>query len=141
MRQQDILPAFQEFLRTRRSVPEKNIPFYAWWASRFLAFGNKNEHLPLDIRIEQFLKEIQINKPLADWQLRQAGNAVRLYTGSFAADNDAIVLPALSNVEPEKAHIRFRSGMTGARALMADGGPLEHVSKYYSLRYNTVRSP
>jgi integron integrase len=115
MRQQDILPAFQEFLRTRRSVPEKNIPFYAWWASRFLAFGNKNEHLPLDIRIEQFLKEIQINKPLADWQLRQAEEAARLYVNQFLAGNAAVLSPnnpcetkGHDALDPASALVRMR---------------------------------
>lgn len=93
MRQGGVLPDFQGFLRTRRIVPEKNIPFYAWWASRFLAFGNKNEHLPLDIRIEHFLKEIQVNKPLADWQLRQAEEAARLYVTQFLAGNTASLSP------------------------------------------------
>jgi len=117
MRQQDILPAFQVFLRTRRSVPEKNIPFYAWWASRFLAFGNKNEHLPLDIRIEQFLKEIQLNKPLADWQLRQAEEAVRLYVNQFSAGNAAVLSP---NNPSETSHDARdpESALAGMRELI-----------------------
>ncbi len=77
MNEQEILPQFQNYLLERGIVPEKNIPYYAWWASRFLSFGNKNEHLPLDIRIEQFLKKIATRKQLADWQLRQAEEAVR----------------------------------------------------------------
>ena len=100
MRHQEILPEFQGYLRKRAIVPEKNIPFYAWWASRFLAFGNKNENLPLDIRIEHFLKEIQNNKRLADWQLRQAEEAVRLYATQFQAGNAASLSP---NTVPEKA--------------------------------------
>ena len=100
MRHQEILPEFQGYLRKRAIVPEKNIPFYAWWASRFLAFGNKNENLPLDIRIEHFLKEIQNNKRLADWQLRQAEEAVRLYAIQFQAGNAASLSP---NTVPEKA--------------------------------------
>jgi len=100
MRHREILPEFQGYLRKRAIVPEKNIPFYAWWASRFLAFGNKNENLPLDIRIEHFLKEIQNNKRLADWQLRQAEEAVRLYATQFQAGNAASLSP---NTVPEKA--------------------------------------
>ncbi|MBM4311585.1 MAG: integron integrase [Deltaproteobacteria bacterium] len=118
MRQQDILPEFQVFLRTRRIVPEKNIPFYAWWASRFLAFGNKNEHLPLDIRIEQFLKEIQLNKPLADWQLRQAEEAARLYVNQFLAGNAAVLSPnSISETNGHGPHDPARA-LAGMRELI-----------------------
>jgi integron integrase len=100
MNEQEILPQFQKFLRERGIVPEKNIPYYAWWASRFLSFGNKNEHLPLDIRIEQFLKEMATRKPLADWQLRQAEEAVRLYSTQFLSGNAKALSP---NTFEEKA--------------------------------------
>ncbi len=101
MRQREVLPEFQGYLRTRRIVPEKNIPFYAWWASLFLAFGNKNEHLPLDIRIEHFLKEIQLNKPLADWQVRQAEEAARLYATQFLSGNAAALSPNTPSVNTD----------------------------------------
>lgn len=63
------------------------------WASRFLSFGNNNEHLPLDIRIEQFLKEMETKKKLADWQLRQAEEAVRLYITQFLSGKTKTVSP------------------------------------------------
>ena len=100
MNEQEILPQFQKYLRERGIVPEKNIPYYACWASRFLSFGNKNEHLPLDIRIEQFLKERATRKPLADWQLRQAEEAVRLYSTQFLSGNTKALSP---NTPEEKA--------------------------------------
>ena len=33
-----ILSEFQAFLRSRKLVPEKNIPYFASWASKFLYF-------------------------------------------------------------------------------------------------------
>jgi hypothetical protein len=39
-----LLQEFQDFLLTHRLAPEKNVPYYALWASRFLAFANKTEH-------------------------------------------------------------------------------------------------
>ena len=93
MREQRLLPEFQDYLLSRDLVPEKNIRFYALWASRFLSFGNRNEHLPLDIRIEQFLKEMETKKRLADWQLRQAEEAVRIYTTQFLSGKTKTVSP------------------------------------------------
>jgi hypothetical protein len=37
----EILPQFQGFLRDRRLATEKNIPYHALWASRFLRFARK----------------------------------------------------------------------------------------------------
>lgn len=34
----EVLPEFQKFLLERKPVPEKNIPFLAYWISRFLSF-------------------------------------------------------------------------------------------------------
>jgi hypothetical protein len=39
----DILPEFQQFLLEERLAPEKNIPFFAYWVSRFLAFARNRE--------------------------------------------------------------------------------------------------
>lgn len=39
-----LLQEFQDFLLANRLAPEKSVPYYAIWASRFLAFSNKTEH-------------------------------------------------------------------------------------------------
>ena len=110
MRDQKLLPEFQNYLLSRGLVPEKNIPFYALWASRFLSFGNRNENLSLDIRIEQFLKEMETKKKLADWQLRQAEEAVRMYTAQFLSGNN-------KTVSPNNAHDKNASAKDPAEML------------------------
>ena len=37
-----LLPEFQKFLLERKLAPEKNIPFLAYWASRFLDYAGKS---------------------------------------------------------------------------------------------------
>ncbi len=49
MAENTVLPEFQEFMLTRMIVPDNQIPFYAWWASKFLAFLNKNSFAKFDI--------------------------------------------------------------------------------------------
>jgi hypothetical protein len=39
----NLLPEFQKFLLERKLAPEKNIPFLAYWVSRFLGFARKLE--------------------------------------------------------------------------------------------------
>ena len=79
----DVLPEFQEFLRSRRFVQEKYIPFYAYWASIFLAFSNRNEYLNHDLRVDEFLNQLKSQKNVADWQVKQAGEAVKLFVNHF----------------------------------------------------------
>jgi hypothetical protein len=50
-----ILPEFQKFVAQRKLVPDKQIPFYAHWASKFLRFSNTRQDKPLDVRIRMFL--------------------------------------------------------------------------------------
>jgi len=98
-----ILEEFQTFLRSRGIVADSKIPYYAFWASRFLAFSNAHENLPLDVRIERFLENLQVKgKPAAPWQVRQAEEAARLYVGHFCAGDAAQLSP---NTEPLAADI------------------------------------
>ena len=99
MNESIILPEFQAYLQSRGIVANNKTHFYAWWASRFLDFNNLHEDLPLEVRIDQFLRRLQEKKPLADWQLRQAEEAVRLYVGQFLSGNTALLSP---NTVPDK---------------------------------------
>jgi hypothetical protein len=78
-----ILPEFQDFLLSRSIVDAKNVPFYAHWASKFLAFSNKNQDLTPDLRVQKFLNHLKSQKNIADWQSRQAEKALRLYIHHF----------------------------------------------------------
>jgi len=44
------LPEFQNFLLSRKLAPENNVPLYAYWVSKFLAFSNNNENLTHDFK-------------------------------------------------------------------------------------------
>jgi len=93
-----ILPEFQNFLLSRSLVPKKNVPFYAHWVSKFLAFSNRNEELAHDLKVEKFLNYLKSQKNLADWQIKQAGDALRLYTHHFLDGKTSILSP---NLPPE----------------------------------------
>lgn len=80
----DVLADFQAFLRSKKMVPDKQIQFYALWASKFLSFQNRNSFTKVDITRDQFLAWLRETKNIEDWQLQQAEKAVLLYTDSFA---------------------------------------------------------
>jgi integron integrase len=94
----NILPDFQKFLLSRGFVPEKNVPFYANWVSKFIAFSNRNEELNHDLLIEKFLDNLKSQKNTADWQVRQARDAVKLYHTYFMADKKTDLQPG----QPQK---------------------------------------
>jgi hypothetical protein len=59
----------EEFLLSRKLVPEKNIPFYAHWVSKFLAFSNINRELDQDALVAEFLYSLKSKKNITDWQV------------------------------------------------------------------------
>jgi len=94
-----ILPEFQDFLVSRSLVPEKNVSFYAHWVSKFLAFSNRNEELRHNLKVEKFLNYLKSQKNIADWQIKQAGDALRLYFHHFLDGKTSILSPNLPQEE------------------------------------------
>jgi integron integrase len=78
-----VLPEFQDFLVSRSFTPAKNAPFYAHWVSKFLAFSNRNQELGSNLKVEKFLSQLKSQKKTADWQIKQAEDALRLYFHHF----------------------------------------------------------
>lgn len=99
------LPEFQSFLLSRSLVPEKNVSFCAYWASKFLSFSNNNENLTPDLRVREFLNHLRQQKNITDWQLRQADDALRLYMNHFLAGNTSTLSPNLPENEKKSFDI------------------------------------
>ena len=91
-------------MRSRGVIPEKKVPHYARWASKFLAFSNNNEVLSQELRIKRFLSHLERDKKISEWQVRQAEEALRLYLGHFLEGKS---LPLDSNIRQEgnKSHL------------------------------------
>jgi len=94
MIKESILPDFQEFLRSRKLVPEKNIPYFASWAGKFLFFCNKNKRIDHNQLVMEFIDSLTKNEDIQDWQIRQAQQAVQLYLVNFSGKtvSDAVSL-------------------------------------------------
>lgn len=75
----NILPEFQRFLIDKSLASERHAPFYARWASKFLAYSNNNSEPDLEKRMESFLAHLLKDHNIADWQVDQARNALKLY--------------------------------------------------------------
>ncbi len=87
----NVLPKYQEFLRSRSLVAEKNISFYAYWVSRFLYFSNSNRNVLINLRIEKFIDDLRANPDIADWQVSQARAAIETYVSQFLGADSSIL--------------------------------------------------
>jgi integron integrase len=121
-----ILPEFQDFLLSRSLVPARNAPFYAHWVSEFLAFSNKNQDLGPDLRVQKFITLLKSQKKIADWQVKQADGALRLYVHHFPDGKTSILSPNL----PQKGVLDVSKILSGMRQAIR--------IKHYS--YRTERS-
>ncbi len=78
----NLLPDFQKFLLERKLAPEKNIPFLAYWVSRFLGFCRRLERVATEyneITVQEFIEELRADNRTLDWQPQQAEDAIILY--------------------------------------------------------------
>jgi len=78
----ETLPEFQKFLLERKLVPAKNVTFFAYWVSRFLAFARKRDFSTTEYQesaIIEFLDALRSEQRILEWQPRQADDALRLY--------------------------------------------------------------
>jgi len=121
-----ILPEFQDFLLSRSLVPAKNAPFYAYWVSKFLTFSNNNQDLGPDLRVQKFLTLLKSQKKIADWQIKQADQALRLYIHRFLDGKTSVLSPNL----PQKELLNVSKILSGMRQAIR--------IKHYS--YSTERS-
>lgn len=78
-----ILPEFQEFLSSRQLVKKNYIPLFACWASKFLSFSTENGDLIHNLQVQKFLDNLKFQNNCADWQIRQAHDAIWLYYNHY----------------------------------------------------------
>lgn len=65
------IDGFEEYLQSLKLVREKQVPFMLWWVRHYRALGRPGEHEYADALEKEGRK---------DWQIRQALDAVKLYS-------------------------------------------------------------
>ena len=55
-----VLPEFQKFLVDTKIVALKHVPYYAYWANRFLDSLLLDNGLSLNIQMEKFLEQLNL---------------------------------------------------------------------------------
>lgn len=81
------LSLFEKYLADKQLVPDKNLPFYLHWVSRFLSFCKKQGLSPNDDnQIKPFLHVLAKTKE--EWQVTQAREALRIFLFYLAQANE-----------------------------------------------------
>ncbi len=79
----EVLRDFEAFLLKSGSLPEDKIKFYLHWVWKFLKSCNYQlENINTD-RISQYLDSLKADEKVPDWQVKQAEDAVILYTEKY----------------------------------------------------------
>lgn len=110
------LPEFQQYLLSRKLVPEKNAPYYAHWVRRYLAFSDRLEKMDEEEMLQRFLDDLQSGQHMEDWQVLQAREAVQLYTSNFIGGNSSDGKTAGGNIssntfEPDGVMVKMREAI------------------------------
>ena len=82
VKKSDILPEFQAFLLEKKLTPEKNVLFYALWVSKYFSYARKKQISSDQYQenaVIEFIEFLKTDPNMSDWQIRQAGDAIRLY--------------------------------------------------------------
>ncbi|MBP9019749.1 MAG: phage integrase N-terminal SAM-like domain-containing protein, partial [Bacteroidales bacterium] len=79
----DRIEGFEEFLSKLGTVPQDKVKYYIYWVRRFLKFSNYQLENINTERVSQYLDSLDANEKIADWQVKQAADAVILYIEKY----------------------------------------------------------
>ena len=74
---------FEKFLKANNLVPMDKAKYYSNWADKFLHGINYREEAINQNSITSFINSMRKDKRYAEWQIRQAESAVRIYIRNF----------------------------------------------------------
>ncbi len=85
--------AFAQWLRARRLAPDNRAPYLVRWVERFQRLQSVRPAESWRDTLRVFLDDLAAGHT-ADWQIRQAAEAVTLYCGQFAETTQSATAPA-----------------------------------------------
>ncbi len=118
-----ILPEFQKFMTERNLAPKNQIPFYAYWAGKFIRFCNEQDATPSELKVQLFLDDLKKDPKLQDWQVAQGENAVKLYVDHYLSKN-----PSMPVSEKQKERQRSFSDAAAVRQKIREALRIKHYA-------------
>ena len=111
---------FEAFLSKLGTVPKDKIKFYIHWVRRFLKSCNYQLENINTERVSQYLDSLEADEKIADWQVKQAADAVILYVEKFLKKSlKQAISPAKDSTETsfdQKASAQWKQTMEEAKS-------------------------
>jgi len=108
------LVEFEKYLKTNNLVPPDKAKYYSNWADKFL-YGINYKVSAIDQNsVAIFINSMKNNQKYADWQIRQAEDAVRMYMTNFLKLNTRPRVPEkaadkiMGRLSWEEAILKFK---------------------------------
>lgn len=100
-RMSEVLDGYAGFLRDRGLAPPNQHPHLVRWVGEFLHFAREHGGYTFEQTLDLFLAQVGGRVGLKPWQVRQAGDAVRIYRYQYrGAGKDAELGPCAAPDEP-----------------------------------------
>ena len=74
---------FETFLSKLGTIPDDKTKFYVHWVRKFLKVCNYQVENINTQRVSQYLDSLDADEKVADWQVKQATDAVILYVEKY----------------------------------------------------------
>lgn len=106
----NVLDGYAAFLRKKKLALPGQQPYLVRWVKQFLYFAKSHRGYTFEQTLDLFLAEIGDRDGVKPWQIKQAGDAVRIYRYQYRAaggkgDKDRTTLLPDSLREPLRAHL------------------------------------
>ncbi len=97
-----MLDGFGNFLNKMNLAQPKHQPYLVRWVKEFLLFAMQHRGYTFEQTLDLFLTQIAKRKDIMPWQIRQAGDAIRIYRYQYRASTDETKLMDYDKPSDEK---------------------------------------
>ena len=82
---------FEKYLILSGSVQKERVKYYVYWSKKFLDYCRylPHTHRTVNQNLSSFLDKLERDDRVADWQIKQAADAVLIYTKKFPSRQKA----------------------------------------------------
>jgi len=119
-RKNEKIEGFEEFLSKLGAVPKDKIKFYIHWVRKFLKFCNYQLENINTERVSQYLDFLEADEKIADWQVKQAADAVLLYVEKYLKKSlKQLTPPAKGSMETsidQKGSVQWKQTLEEAKS-------------------------
>jgi hypothetical protein len=77
------LAEFEDFIKRFRLVSPEKSRFYVYWVDKFLKYYQYRPSKPLEQTIASYLETMETDSRFANWQVKQAADAILLYAEKY----------------------------------------------------------